>query len=128
LARRDRKGSLNDGHIQNPSEPFGIVPLYNFVPRGFGFVHHSIAILDHEVPNPHLTIRHFFHCRTAVPHTIRGLTRSGYLLAEDTDGQVRFCRYQVFPTDEFKYRGARRVRTQCPLYKRPLLFIIRFNC
>jgi hypothetical protein len=35
------------------------VPLYNFVPRGFGFVHHSIAILDHEVPNPNLTIRHF---------------------------------------------------------------------
>jgi hypothetical protein len=24
--------------------PFGIVPLSNFVPRGFGFVHHSIAI------------------------------------------------------------------------------------
>jgi hypothetical protein len=29
------------------------------VPRGFGFVHHSIAILYHEVPNPHLTIRNF---------------------------------------------------------------------
>jgi hypothetical protein len=28
------------------------VPLSNFVPRGFGFVHHSIAILYHEVPNP----------------------------------------------------------------------------
>jgi hypothetical protein len=36
-----------------------IVPLYNFVPRGFGFVHHSIAILYHEVPNPNLTIRNF---------------------------------------------------------------------
>jgi hypothetical protein len=36
------------------------VPLSNFVPRGFGFVHHSIAILYHEVPNPNLTIRHFF--------------------------------------------------------------------
>jgi hypothetical protein len=34
-ARRDRKGSLNDGRIQNPSNPFGIVPLSRFVPRGF---------------------------------------------------------------------------------------------
>jgi hypothetical protein len=42
------KGSLNDGRIQDPSKPFGIVPLSKFVPRGFGFVHHSIAILDHE--------------------------------------------------------------------------------
>jgi hypothetical protein len=47
-----RKGSLNDAQIQNPSNPFEIVPLSNFVPRGFGFVHHSIAILNHEVPNP----------------------------------------------------------------------------
>jgi hypothetical protein len=31
LARRDRKRSLNDGRIQNPSNPFGIVPLSNFV-------------------------------------------------------------------------------------------------
>jgi hypothetical protein len=36
------------------------VPLSNFVPRGFGFVHHSIAILYHEVPNPNITIRNFF--------------------------------------------------------------------
>jgi hypothetical protein len=36
------------------------VPLSNFVPRGFGFVHHSIAILYHQVPNPNLTIRNFF--------------------------------------------------------------------
>ena len=36
------------------------MPLSNFVPRGFGVVHHSIAILDHEVPNPNLTIRNFF--------------------------------------------------------------------
>jgi hypothetical protein len=36
------------------------VPLSNFVPRGFEFVHHSIAILYHEVPNPNLTIRNFF--------------------------------------------------------------------
>jgi hypothetical protein len=35
------------------------VPLSNFVPRGLGFVHHSIAILYHEVPNPNLTIRNF---------------------------------------------------------------------
>jgi hypothetical protein len=60
LARRDRKGSLNDGRIQNPSNPFGIVPLSTFVPRGFKFVHHSLAILYHEVPNPYLTIRNFY--------------------------------------------------------------------
>jgi hypothetical protein len=57
---RDRKRSLNDGQIPNPSNPFGIVPQSNFVPRDFGFVHHSIAILYHEVPNPNLTIRNFF--------------------------------------------------------------------
>jgi hypothetical protein len=50
---------LNDGQIQNPSNPFEIVPLSNFVPRGFGFVHHSIAILDDEVPNPNITVRNF---------------------------------------------------------------------
>jgi hypothetical protein len=50
---------LNDGRIQTPSNPIGTVPLSNFVPRGFGFVHHSIAILYHEVPNPNLTIRNF---------------------------------------------------------------------
>jgi hypothetical protein len=43
---------LNDGRIQNPSNPFGIVPLSNFVTRGFGFVHHSIAIFYHQVHNP----------------------------------------------------------------------------
>jgi hypothetical protein len=42
-----RKWSLNDGRIQNPSNAFGIVPLSSFVRRGFGFVHHSIAILYH---------------------------------------------------------------------------------
>jgi hypothetical protein len=57
LARRDRNWSLNDERIQNPSSPFGVVPLSNFAPRGFGFVHHSIAILYHSVPNPNLTIR-----------------------------------------------------------------------
>jgi hypothetical protein len=62
--KRDRKGSLNDGQIQNPSNPFGIVPLSNFVPRGFGFVHHSIAILYHEVPLPYLTIRELLHRST----------------------------------------------------------------
>jgi hypothetical protein len=67
---------LNDGQIQNTSKPFGIVPLSNFVPRGFGFVHHSTAILYHEVPNPNLTIRHFF---IAVSHPRQALagTRTG---------------------------------------------------
>jgi hypothetical protein len=64
LARRDRKGSLNDGQIQNPSKSFGIVPLSSFVLRGFGFVHHSIAIL---YPNLSLTIRNFFHRSTTPP-------------------------------------------------------------
>jgi hypothetical protein len=44
---------------KTPPTHLGIVPLSNFVPRGFGFAHHSIAILYHEVPNPNLTIRHF---------------------------------------------------------------------
>ena len=35
------------------------MPLSNFVPRRFGFVYHSIAILYHQVPNPYLTIRNF---------------------------------------------------------------------
>jgi hypothetical protein len=65
---------LNDGRIQNPSNSFGIVPLSNFVPRGFGFVHHSIAILYHEVPNPNLTIRNFF---IAVPQAMDRVHRIG---------------------------------------------------
>jgi hypothetical protein len=65
LARRDRKWSLNDGQIQNPSKAFGIVPLSNFVRRGFGFVHHSkrqpfSTYMYHEVPNLNITIRNFF--------------------------------------------------------------------
>jgi hypothetical protein len=32
---------------------------YLTLPRGFGFVHHSRAILYHEVPNPNITIRNF---------------------------------------------------------------------
>ena len=36
------------------------MPLSNFVPRGFGFVRHSIAILYHQVPDPDITIRNFF--------------------------------------------------------------------
>jgi malate dehydrogenase (oxaloacetate-decarboxylating)(NADP+) len=36
------------------------VPLSNLAPRGVGFVHHSIAILYHQVPNLSVTIRNFF--------------------------------------------------------------------
>jgi len=36
------------------------VPLTNFAPRGFGRVHHSIAILCHQVPNLSITIRTFY--------------------------------------------------------------------
>jgi hypothetical protein len=35
------------------------VPLSNFVPRGFEFVHHSIALLYHEVPNPNIRFATF---------------------------------------------------------------------
>jgi hypothetical protein len=41
------KWSLNDGQIQNPRARLYMVPPSNFVQRGFGFVHHSIAILCH---------------------------------------------------------------------------------
>jgi hypothetical protein len=69
-----QKRALNVGRIQNPYHPFGIVPLFYFVPRGFGFVHHSIAIFYHEVPNPNLTIRNFF---IAVTHPPRPAQREG---------------------------------------------------
>jgi hypothetical protein len=55
----------------NPSNPYGIVPLSRFVPRVFGFVHHSIALLYHEVPNLSITVRNFFIavCRVGTnPH------------------------------------------------------------
>ena len=68
--KSDRKRSLNDGQIQNPSTRLLIVPLSKFVLSGFGFVHDSIAIPYHEVPNPNLTIRNFF---IAVSHSICGL-------------------------------------------------------
>jgi hypothetical protein len=80
---------LNDGRIQNPSNAFGVVPLSNFVPRGFGFVDQSIAILDHEVPNPNLTIRDFSIAahlllramsRVAVVAVLRGAVRRRQLI------------------------------------------------
>jgi hypothetical protein len=48
------------------------VPLSNFVRRGFGFVHHSLAIPYHEVPNPNITIRNFFIAlrRAGLKHTL----------------------------------------------------------
>jgi hypothetical protein len=60
-----------------PKPLCAIVPLSNFVPRGFGFVHHSIAILYHQVPNPYLTIRNFFFAVGVpdTPRTLRGSTR-----------------------------------------------------
>ena len=51
---------------KTPPTHFGIVPLSRFVPRGFGFVHHSIAILYHEVPNPYSHDSQLFHrCKVA---------------------------------------------------------------
>jgi hypothetical protein len=73
-------GPLNDGQISNPSNPFGIVPLSNSVPRGFGFVHHSIAILCHQVPNPNITIRFFFAVRAhgVLLNTSRGSSHRSF--------------------------------------------------
>jgi hypothetical protein len=75
-----KKRRLNDGQIQNPSNPFGIVPLSNFAPRGFGFVHHSMAnpsFLYHEVPKPHLTIRGFSIAAPPSPRPRRRNERNG---------------------------------------------------
>ena len=36
------------------------MPLSNSTPRENGFVHHSIAIVYHEEPNPKITVRSFF--------------------------------------------------------------------
>jgi hypothetical protein len=56
------------------------VPLSNFAPRGFGFVHHSIAILYDEVPNPNLPIRNFF---IAVPRRLPAMRRRSFAAAAD---------------------------------------------
>jgi hypothetical protein len=66
------------------------VPLSNFVPRGFGFVHHSIAILYHEVPNLNITIRNFF---IAVEWGELTGRRGG------AAADVRFFRYRFPATD-----------------------------
>ena len=52
------------------------MPLSNFVPRGFGFAHHSIAFLYHQVPNPNITIRNF---SIAVWQVVAKLERIGAL-------------------------------------------------
>jgi hypothetical protein len=44
---------------KTPPSHLGSCRDLTFVPRSFGFVHHSIAILYHEVPNPNMTIRDF---------------------------------------------------------------------
>jgi hypothetical protein len=107
LARRDRKGSLNDGRIQNPSNPFGIVPLSKFVPRGFGFVHHSIAILYHQVPNPNLTIRNFLYRCRAVSSLPRG-THLGRRGTRRREGAQHF--YSRFAMSSYFHRDQSVVR------------------
>ena len=60
------------------------MPLSNFVPGGFGFVHHSIAILYHEVPDPTITIRNFFvavHSSLITHHSPRVTSRRSDLEA-----------------------------------------------
>jgi hypothetical protein len=104
------------------------------VPRVLGFVHHSIAILYHEAPNPNLTIRHFcLGCRAprsrgslraSLVHSLGAQAGSASLVsvmlaAADSDAllravpaldaaaQVRFCRYRFSSTGELGYRGTR---------------------
>jgi hypothetical protein len=64
-----------------------VVPLSNFLLRGFGFVHHSRAILYHQVPNPNITIRTFFIAAyRAVPAPCAAASpgrQEGVLLADD---------------------------------------------
>ena len=62
------------------------MPLSNFEPRGFGFVHHSIATLYHEVPNPNLTIR---NCFIAVRRAIRGAAAAAAAERERERERVR---------------------------------------
>jgi hypothetical protein len=45
---------------KTPPTHMGSCRYLTWVPRGFGFVHHPIAILYHQVPNANLTIRNFF--------------------------------------------------------------------
>jgi tRNA-binding EMAP/Myf-like protein len=52
--------SLNDGQIPNPSNPFGIVPLSNFVLRGFWICPSFNSPSQSPVPNLSITIRNFF--------------------------------------------------------------------
>jgi hypothetical protein len=60
LALRDREWLLNDGQIQNPSAQSYIAARSQMGWWGFGFVHHSRTVFCRAVPNPNLTIRHFF--------------------------------------------------------------------
>jgi hypothetical protein len=48
------------------------MPPSNFVPRAFGFVHRSIAIVYHEVQNPNITIRNLFIAVGVAPATCCG--------------------------------------------------------
>jgi hypothetical protein len=84
-----------------------IVPLSKFVPRGFGFVHHSIAILYHEVPNPNLTIRDFF---IAVGGRLVGLRYPADLLPE-VKAVLEAAKLQDLAANgAVKSRGVTRVR------------------
>jgi hypothetical protein len=60
LALGDREWLLNGGQIQNPSAQSYIAARSTIMPRGYEFVHHSIAIFYRAVPNLSITIRNFF--------------------------------------------------------------------
>ena len=70
------------------------MPLSNFVPRGFGFVHHSIAILYHQVPNLSITIRNLFHRCTGMAPAATGArwvgSSAGAAAAATTEGTTAY--------------------------------------
>jgi hypothetical protein len=82
------------------------VQVSNFVPRGFGFVYHSIAILYHQVPNLSITIRHFFIAVGDAEGSASGSEAVASALfsllagtadspgSSATSAEVRFCRYR----------------------------------
>ena len=59
---------------KSPPTHLGSCRYIPFYRGGFGFVHHSIAILDHEVPNLSLSIRNF--CIAAQVRKVSALQRT----------------------------------------------------
>jgi hypothetical protein len=101
---------LNDGRIHNPSNPFGVVPLSDFVPRvlDLSIVQGPFSITKCQT-YAYLTIRNFFIAvvrgswwrqRTARWGACRGRCTARTWLR-----QVRFCRDLVFPYRRVRIQG-----------------------